>query len=84
MTSTAGGLDLLVDARRAPGRNDELFERVQAEYRERLFGGFRRVAVVMASVAGRLQVERYRREQELGPMILCSDREDALRWFREG
>ena len=56
-------LDLIVDSRLAPGRNDETFERVQTEYRERIFCRFRRTVIVMGTVAGRLQVARYAREQ---------------------
>lgn len=56
-------LDLIVDSRLAPGRNDEAFERVQAEYRERIFCCFRRTVLVMGTVAGRLQIARYAREQ---------------------
>ena len=50
---------LIVDGRAAVGRNDETFERIQAEFRDALFGGFRQVFAIMASVAGQLQVGRY-------------------------
>ena len=50
---------LIIDGRAAVGRNDEAFEKIQREYRVSLFGGFRQVFAIMASVAGQLQLNRY-------------------------
>jgi hypothetical protein len=54
-------LGLLSDVRAAPGRNDEAFEKAFFEHREALFGGFRRRAVLVRSVVGKLQVQRLNR-----------------------
>jgi hypothetical protein len=53
---------LLVDTRSSPARNDEAFETVLAENRARLLGGFRRTAALAATAAGRLQIQRYARD----------------------
>jgi hypothetical protein len=54
-------LVLLSDVRAAPGRNDEAFEKAFFTHREALFGGFRRRAVLVRSVVGKLQVQRLSR-----------------------
>jgi hypothetical protein len=54
-------LVLLSDVRAAPGRNDEAFEKAFFAHREALFGGFRRRAVLVRSVVGKLQVQRLSR-----------------------
>lgn len=51
-------LALLSDIRLAPGRNDEAFEGAVAEHRRELFGGFRRRATLVKTMAGKLQVKR--------------------------
>ncbi len=51
--------DLIADGRAAVGRNDDVFESVQSEFTEGLFGGFRSVVGVVATTAGMLQVNRY-------------------------
>ena len=55
-------LHLIIDTRRSPGRNDAVFERIQAKYRADIFTAFQSVSVVLASVVGRMQVARYERE----------------------
>jgi hypothetical protein len=50
---------VLVDLRLAPPRNDEAFEEIVARYHARLYERFRRVAVVVQSAAGRLQLRRF-------------------------
>jgi hypothetical protein len=52
---------LLVDVRRAPARDDVAFEQVIARYTARLYGGFRQVAAITKTAAGRLQVTRLAR-----------------------
>lgn len=74
-------LDLIVDSRRARGRNDEAFERIQGEFRDPLFGGFRRLAVLVNSPTGRLQVGRYRNERP-DPITIYNELEDALDMLR--
>jgi hypothetical protein len=49
---------LLVDLRLVPPRNDPAFEGVVARYQERLYAGFRKVAIVVKFEAGRLQLSR--------------------------
>jgi hypothetical protein len=51
--------NLLVDVRSGPSRNDDDFERAIAEYRGKLLFGFARNAALVATPAGRLQVQRY-------------------------
>jgi hypothetical protein len=50
---------LLVDLRLAPPRNDEAYEEIVGRYHAPLFARFRRVAVVVQSAAGRLQLRRF-------------------------
>ena len=49
----------LVDLRQAPPRNDEAFEEIITRYQGPLYDRFRRVAVVVATAAGRLQLRRF-------------------------
>lgn len=50
---------VLVDLRLAPPRNDEAFEEIVGRYHARLYAQFRRVAVVVLTAAGRLQLRRF-------------------------
>jgi hypothetical protein len=49
---------LLIDLREGPGRNDEAFERATDEARRELQKSFPRVAVLVRSAAGKLQLQR--------------------------
>ncbi len=49
----------LVDVRLAPPRNDDDFETIVVRYQHRLYDGFRRVAVVVQTAAGMLQLRRF-------------------------
>lgn len=49
----------LFDLRQAPSRNDEAFEAAVTRYQVPLYAGFRGVAVVVATAAGRLQLRRF-------------------------
>src|SRR5690242_7593667 len=49
---------LLIDMRDAPGRNDDAFERRVAPYRSATVRGFLRVAVLVRSLPGQMQVQR--------------------------
>jgi hypothetical protein len=51
-------LGLLVDLRDGPMRNDAVFERTAAPYQARMVAGFRRVAVLVKTPAGKLQMRR--------------------------
>jgi hypothetical protein len=53
---------LLVDLREGPMRSDPAFESMLAARREALFAGFDRVAVLVRTAVGRLQVGRHARE----------------------
>jgi hypothetical protein len=49
----------LVDLRMAPPRNDEAYEDIARRHNARLYAGFRRVAVLVQTAAGRLQLRRF-------------------------
>jgi hypothetical protein len=54
-------LALLIDARDAPARNDAEFEETFARARRPILAQFGRVAVLVRSAVGKLQVTRYAR-----------------------
>jgi hypothetical protein len=64
---------MLVDLRLAPPRNDPAFEQIVEQYRPRLYGGFRRVAVLAKTEAGRLQLGRMLRSSSLNWPILMDE-----------
>ncbi len=70
--------EFVIDSRETMGRNDEAFERVKRDFEGRLFGGFRRVSVVLKSEVGRLQVNRYNDDHQNEPMRVFDTVEDAL------
>ena len=74
-------LDLLVDSRKAVGRHDPEFERVQAAWQDALFGGFRCVAVVLRTIAGHLQLSRYALESPELRTACFTDPDEALRFL---
>jgi len=51
-------LSLLIDLRDSPIRNDATFEETVRPYQERIIKAFGRVAVLIRTPVGRLQVER--------------------------
>ncbi|MBV1858363.1 MAG: hypothetical protein KUG77_08115 [Nannocystaceae bacterium] len=69
---------LIVDGRASVGRNDDVFEAVQAEYAERLFGGYRKVLALVSSTVGRMQVARYNASRDRGPAEVFSDLAEAF------
>jgi hypothetical protein len=71
---------LLIDARRAKLRNDPVFEQANLRFRSVVVHGFKRMAVLVASHAGRLQIERHARELHSGPTVFL-DEIDALRYL---
>ena len=73
---------LLIDVRAAPGRNDPDFEKQFEPHRQRMQRGFRRVAVVVKTVHGKLQVQRYAREDGI-PNAAFDDRAAAVKWLEE-
>ncbi|AGP38015.1 hypothetical protein BE04_49015 [Sorangium cellulosum] len=77
------GLCLLVDLREAVGRNDPLFEAAMQRVRPAVMSGFRRVAVLVRTTAGALQIQRHVREDGIDRMI-GSDEAQLLDYLREG
>jgi hypothetical protein len=77
-----GDFSLLVDVRRAPGRNDAEFEKKFVPYRQRMHAGFRRVAVLVATPHGRLQVQRYAREDGTSSAAF-DDYQEAATWLEQ-
>lgn len=82
-TLPRGLLGLLVDTRLAIGRSDDEFEVLMNELRPRMVGGFRRVAVLVKSAVGRLQVQRLGRADGISDRLLVtSDEAEALAFAR--
>ncbi len=75
---------LLIDMRRAQGRNDDAFEQAVARHRAATVQGFRRVGVLVQSLHGQLQVKRHVREDKLGEVRVFDSEPQALEWLREG
>ena len=65
----------LVDLRAAPPRNDDPFEAVAARYGPRLYGGFRKVAVVVQTAAGKLKVRRFLYVSRPDAVVFIDERE---------
>jgi hypothetical protein len=72
---------LLLDMRNAPGRNDDAFERRVARYRAATVQGFARVAVLVRSLPGQLQVQRHAREDGLESVHIFASEQAALDWL---
>lgn len=76
------GALLLLDTRDAPARNDGAFEAKIIEHRDRLFGRFARVAILVRTAAGRLQTSRLSRDSK--HEVRTFDDEDAALQFLLG
>ncbi|XYH92905.1 hypothetical protein ACMHYB_34220 [Sorangium sp. So ce1128] len=63
------GLSLLVDLRAAAGRNDPEFEAAMQRLRPIVMRGFRRVAILVRTTVGALQIQRHLREDGIERMI---------------
>jgi hypothetical protein len=72
----------LIDARLSPPRNDPAFEEVVSRYHDRLYRGFRRVAVLVRSAAGRLQVRRMLDSSGIEAPVF-SDEDEALEYLAD-
>ncbi len=73
---------LLFDVRAVVGRNDDAFETASLAARRRFIALFGRTAVLVKSVVGRLQGERFAREDKSGPRLLVTrDPEEAARFL---
>jgi hypothetical protein len=75
------GHALLIDVRTARGRNDPEFERLFGPYRARMSAGWLRVAIVVGSPPGVLQVQRYAREDSLA-LRIYDDPDLAFLWLQ--
>jgi hypothetical protein len=65
---------LLMDFRRAPSRIDEEFEREFARTRSLLLVGFTRVAYLMGGTLGKLQAQRYARDDGQGAQAFLNEK----------
>jgi hypothetical protein len=74
--------ELLMDIRLAVGRNDPEFELAIEPYRLRIQRGFRRIAVVLVSIAGQLQIKRFAIQDRV-TLRTFQDEEAALAWLGE-
>ncbi|HZS41039.1 MAG TPA: hypothetical protein VFF06_29625 [Polyangia bacterium] len=76
------GLKLLFDLRQGPpGRNDPEFERAIERWRKKL-SGFSRQAILVRSMAGKLQVQRLAKQDDRAAHVFTDERE-ALRYLGE-
>jgi hypothetical protein len=71
---------LLHDVRLSRGRNDPGFEAAIQRARPRMCGGFRRVAIMVATKIGQLQVQRLE-QAGASPARVFLDEQEALRWL---
>ncbi|WP_437680169.1 hypothetical protein [Sorangium sp. So ce131] len=62
-------LSLLVDVRASPGRNEPAYEAAMLRMRPVVMRGFRRVALLVSSQIGALQLLRHVREDGIDRMI---------------
>ncbi|WP_438013628.1 hypothetical protein WMF18_22115 [Sorangium sp. So ce315] len=76
------GLSLLVDLRQVVGRNDPAFEAAMQRVRRLVMRGFRRVAILVRTPAGALQIQRHVREDGVERMI-GSDEARLLEYLSE-
>jgi hypothetical protein len=72
---------LLMDMRDGPTHHaSPEFERVLAEYRPRILSGFERIAMLVKTSVGKLQVNRMAREDNINVRIF-DDEADALAYL---
>jgi len=84
-TLDRGRHGLLVDIRAATGRNDPEFEQTFAPLRAEMERGFARVAVLVRSITGTLQVQRHVREDGLDTEVRpFTDEAEAVAWLSRG
>ncbi|HEU4412084.1 MAG TPA: hypothetical protein VFS43_42980 [Polyangiaceae bacterium] len=72
---------LLADLRLAPPRNDPAFEQVVSRYYDRLYGGFRKIAILVQTEAGRLQMMRLATPSVAGRMRAFTSESAALEYL---
>jgi hypothetical protein len=80
-TLDRGDYDLFMDMRDAPVRHDvPEFEQILDEYRPKLMSGFAKVAVLVKTSVGKLQVTRMAREDGVDVRIF-NDEAEALAYL---
>jgi len=72
---------LLIDVTATVGRNDEDFEQAFAPFRQRLSSGWLEMALVVSTLPGKFQVQRYAREDD-ARVTAFDQREAALTTLR--
>jgi hypothetical protein len=72
---------LVIDVTKTVGRNEEDFEKAFAPYRQRLSSDWLAMALVVATLPGKLQVQRYAREDD-ARVTVFDDVAAALAWVR--
>ena len=75
-------LSMLLDQRLATGRNDPEFEQATARLRTRMYPLFRKRAILVMSMVGKLQFQRLQREDGLERMV-SQDEAELLRYLDE-
>src|SRR5262249_8126680 len=73
---------LLIDLRQGPLRTDPEFEAAMRRFRVETALGFARVALLVRSAIGKLQVQRHVREDR-APTQVFSDEAEALEYLRK-
>lgn len=74
-------VSLVVDLRAVVGRNDESFEAEVAPHRRRLIRSFERVAILVRTAVGALQVKRMFVSEGIDVDVFTSE-DDCLRWLK--
>jgi len=72
---------ILIDTRQGPVRNDPCFEDAFAPGRKRILAGFARAAVLVRTATGRLQAQRYTRDDRLEGVRIFDDEHLALAYL---
>lgn len=75
---------LLADLRLAPPRNDPTYEGIARRYYDRLYAGFRKIAIVVKTEAGRLQVRRFATPKVAARMRAFTTEQAALDFLLKG
>lgn len=70
-----GNVDLLLDLREVPLGHGDVFEMALRAYQGEMLDGFRRVAVLVQTAVGRLQVLRHQRESARERPVFLSEGE---------
>ena len=75
---------LILDVRPVVGRNDETFEAASLAVRRRFIARFGRAAILVRTVAGQLQGQRFLREDRLSQRTLVTDELAKAEAFLDG